>query len=83
MEKIGSKVKRERLCNFLAVYLGIFTTLSQDTTANNANVTYQALVMYFHWKKNPAYPRLAQLRKLHLKLLNFFQPPGFVKIKSS
>jgi hypothetical protein len=33
--------------------------------------------MYFHWKKNPACPRLAQLRKLHLKLLIFFQPAGF------
>jgi hypothetical protein len=37
----------------------------------------KALVMYFHWKKNPAFLRLAELRKLHLKLLNFFQPAGF------
>jgi hypothetical protein len=28
-------------------------------------------------EKNPAWPRLAQLRKLHLKLKNFFQPAGF------
>jgi hypothetical protein len=28
-------------------------------------------------EKNPASLRLAQLRKLHLKLLNFFQPAGF------
>jgi hypothetical protein len=27
--------------------------------------------------KNPASLRLAELRKLHLKLLNFFQPAGF------
>jgi hypothetical protein len=28
-------------------------------------------------EKNPASLRLAELRKLHLKLLNFFQPAGF------
>jgi hypothetical protein len=28
-------------------------------------------------EKNPACPRLAQLRKLHLKLQNFFQPATF------
>jgi hypothetical protein len=28
-------------------------------------------------EKNPACLRLAQLRKLHLKLKNFFQPAGF------
>jgi hypothetical protein len=33
--------------------------------------------MYFPWKKNPACSRLAQQRKLHLKLKNFFQPAGF------
>jgi hypothetical protein len=38
MEKIGSKGKWERLCSFLAVYLCVFKTLSQDTTAHNADV---------------------------------------------
>jgi hypothetical protein len=79
MVKNGGKVKWERLCRFLAVYLGVFKTLSQDTTPHNANVTYH------FWKpghvlsqeKNPAWPRLAQLRKLHLKLNNFFQPASF------
>jgi hypothetical protein len=28
-------------------------------------------------EKNPACPRVAQLRKLHLKLKIFFQPAGF------
>jgi hypothetical protein len=36
MEKIGSKGK----CSFLAVYLGVFKTLSQDSTARHADVTY-------------------------------------------
>jgi hypothetical protein len=37
MVKNGGKVKWERLCSFLAVYL---KTLSQDGTAQPANVTY-------------------------------------------
>jgi hypothetical protein len=57
----------------------LFKTLSQDTTACNANV------MYHVWKlwsctfsgKNPPCPRLAQLSKLRFKLKNFFQPAGF------
>jgi hypothetical protein len=36
----------------------------------------KALIMYFHWKKS-SLPQVAQLRKLHLKLLNFFEPAGF------
>jgi hypothetical protein len=40
MVKNGGKVKWERLCSFLAVYLGVLKTLSQDSTARHANVTY-------------------------------------------
>jgi hypothetical protein len=40
MVKNGGKVKWERLCSFLAVYLGVLKTLSQDGTARHANVTY-------------------------------------------
>jgi hypothetical protein len=40
MEKIGSKGKWERLCSFLTVYLGVFKTLSQDSKARHADVTY-------------------------------------------
>jgi hypothetical protein len=36
MVKNGGKVK----CRFLAVYLGVFKTLAQDSTARHADVTY-------------------------------------------
>jgi hypothetical protein len=41
MVKNGGKVKWERLCRFLAVYLGVFKTLSQAGTARHAEVTYR------------------------------------------
>jgi hypothetical protein len=40
MEKIGGKAKWERLCSFLAVFLGVLKTLSQTDTARHADVTY-------------------------------------------
>jgi hypothetical protein len=40
MVKNGGKAKWERLCSFLAVYLGVFKTLSKDGTARHADVTY-------------------------------------------
>jgi hypothetical protein len=52
MVKNGGKVKWERLCSFLAVYLGVLKTLSQNGPARQCDVSFlKALVMYFHWKK--------------------------------
>jgi hypothetical protein len=41
------------------------------------DITFESPDHVLSLGKNPACPRLAQLRKLHLKLLNFFQPAGF------
>jgi hypothetical protein len=59
--------------------LGAFKTLSQDSTAQHADMTYisESPGHVLSQEKNPACPRLAQLRKLHLKLKKFFQPAGF------
>jgi hypothetical protein len=48
IEKIGG------LCSFLAVYLGVFKTLSQENTDEHAFVKYHVLkdiIMYFDRKK--------------------------------
>jgi hypothetical protein len=41
------------------------------------HITFESPGHVLSLEKNPASPRLAQLRKLHLKLKNFFQPAGF------
>jgi hypothetical protein len=77
MEKIGSKGKWERLCSFLAVYLGVFKTVSQDTTAHNADVTYQ------FWKpwsctftgKNSSLPKAGPAEEIAFEIAECF--PAF------
>jgi hypothetical protein len=64
MEKIGGKAKWDWLCSFLA-------------GTPKWHITFESPGHVLSLEKNPACPRLAQLRKLHLKLLNFFQPAGF------
>jgi hypothetical protein len=80
MEKIGSKGKWERLCSFLAVYLGVFKTLSQNTTAHNADVTYQ------FWKpwsstftgKKSSLPEASPAEEITFEITEFFPAGHFL-----
>jgi hypothetical protein len=64
---------------FLAVYLGVFKTLSQDTTAHNIDVTYQ------FWKpwsctftgKKSSLPEAGPAEEIAFEIAEFFQPATF------
>jgi hypothetical protein len=55
MVKNGGKVKWERLCSFLAVYLGVFKTLSQAGTAM-WRIISESPGHVLSLEKNPASP---------------------------